>query len=206
MKNSKVELELLAKYIKEKMVLNNCLHYELEKYKYYNILSKETMTKCVLNKNVPPISFFNEYTDIIKKDFDKLKIEYENMYLKHNLLEEKSKIAYGFRETDLFKKENEEFILDNLNIEKDNIINSLKKSINSSKLYHLVREKIRDNFIDTREGNKESEKLKIEYQQNMLYECKKFNQYKNEIKKDEYKIKVLNNNIKLLEKYIKKII
>ena len=126
------------------------------------------------------------------------------MYLKHNLLEEKSKITYGFRETDLFKKENEEFILDNLNIEKDNIINSLKKSINSSKLYHLVREKIRDNFIDTREGNKESEKLKNEYQQNMLYECKKFNKYKNEIEKDEYKIKVLNNNIKLLEKYIKK--
>ena len=42
MKNSKVQLELLAKYIKEKIVLNNYLHYKLEKYKYYNTLSKET--------------------------------------------------------------------------------------------------------------------------------------------------------------------
>ena len=67
MKNSKLQLELLAKYIKEKMVLNNCLHYKLEKYKYYNTLSKEIMTKYILNKNIPPISFLNQYNEIIKK-------------------------------------------------------------------------------------------------------------------------------------------
>ena len=203
MKNSNEELESLAKYIKEKMILNKCLHYKLEKYKYYNALSKEAMTKCVLNKNIPPISLFKEYNEIIKKNFDKIKTEYDNIYSKQNSLFEKSQITYGFSETDLSKKENEQFILDNLNIKKNSIIKSLKRSIKLSK-FSLVKEKRRDNLISIRRGNIESEKLINDYQQNMLYECKKCNKYKNEIQKNENKIKVLNNNIKLLEKYIKK--
>ena len=202
MKYSNEELESLAKYIKEKMILNKCLHYKLEKYKYYNTLSKEIITKCVLNKNIPPISLFKEYNEIIKKNYDKIKTEYDNIYSKQNSLFEKSQITYGFSETDLSKKENEQFILDNLNIKKNSIIKSLKRSIKLSK-FSLVKEKRRDNLISIRRGNIESEKLINDYQQNMLYECKKCNKYKNEIQKNENKIKVLNNNIKLLEKYIK---
>ena len=115
-----------------------------------NILAKDNMTKCLLDKNIPPITLFNKYTEIIKNDFDKLKMEYENIYLKYGSLKDeiiKNDISI---EATISQKKNEEFILDNLIIEKNNIINLLKKSINLSKEFHLVREKIRDNLVDTK--------------------------------------------------------
>ena len=204
MKNTKEELELLAKDVKKKMIINNFLHFKLERMKYYDILAKDTMTKCLLDKNIPPITLFNKYTEIIKNDFDKLKMEYENIYLKYGSLKDeiiKNDISI---EATISQKKNEEFILDNLIIEKNNIINLLKKSINLSKEFHLVREKIRDNLVDTKKGNKESKNITNDFQQNILYESKQCNKFNNQIKKYELQSQKIKNNIKLLEKYIEK--
>jgi hypothetical protein len=46
------------------------------------------------------------------------------------------------------EKKRKNFFLDNIKIEKEDTINSLKKSIKSSKEYHLFRESKRDNLID----------------------------------------------------------
>ena len=202
MKNTKEELKLLAKDVKKKMIINNFLHFKLERMKYYDILAKDTMTKCLLDKNIPPITLFNKYTEIIKNDFDKLKMEYENIYLKYGSLKDeiiKNDISI---EATISQKKNEEFILDNLIIEKNNIINLLKKSINLSKEFHLVREKIRDNLVDTKKGNKESKNITNDFQQNILYESKQCNKFNNQIKKYERQSQKIKNNIKLLEKYI----
>ena len=96
----------------------------------------------------------------------------------------------------------EEFALDYLKDEKDCIIKLLKKSVKSSKEFHLFREPRRDSLIDTKKGNKEIEITTSELQQNMLYECKKCNKYTHKIKKYNYQKKEIKKNIELLKKKI----
>ena len=202
---TKEDIELLANDVKNKMIINNYLHTKLERMKFYNILAKETMTKSLLNKNIPPITLFNKYNEIVKNDFDKIKGEYENIYLKYDSLKENYIKDDMFMESTISQKKIEEFILDNLIIERNSIINLLRKSINLSKEFHLVREQIRDNLVDIRKGNRESEKILNDFQQNILYESKKCNKFNNKIKKYECKKQKIKNNIRLLEKYIKEI-
>ena len=100
------------------------------------------------------------------------------------------------------EKKRKNFFLDNIKIEKEDTINSLKKSIKSSKEYHLFREPKRDNLIDIKKGTEEMERITNDLQQNMLYECKQCNKYTNKIIKYKSKIIGIKKNIELLKKYI----
>jgi hypothetical protein len=97
---------------------------------------------------------------------------------------------------------NEEFSLEYLKMKSNDIINGLKSSIKQSREYHLFREPRRDSLVDNKKGNKEIEKLTTELQQNMLYECKKYNKFLNKVKKYEFQKNELNKNIALIKKYM----
>ena len=94
------------------------------------------------------------------------------------------------------QKRNKNFYLENYKKEKENIIKELKQSIKCSKKYQLFREPSRYTLVDMKEGAKEIEKTANELQQNMLYELKKCNKYKERIFK-------YNNQINEIEKIFK---
>ena len=102
----------------------------------------------------------------------------------------------------LSQKKNEEFALEYEILEKNDIINSLKKSIKLSKEYRLFREPKRERFVDEKKGNKEAENVKTELHQNMLYELKRSNKFINKIKNYELAKNKILKNIELLNNYI----
>ena len=197
------DLRLLALNVNKEMTINKILHQKYENYIKYNTLSMDIMGKCVEDKNTPSIKYFNEYSEIVQKEYDNLKSEIEKKNLKLNSLQEHLKVDLSLERT-LNNKQDENFVLSHLIIEKNCIINSLKKSIKLSKDYYLSREKIRDTFIDAKSGKRELEKLTNELHQNMLYEFKGYNKMSNLINEYESEKKVLLKNIELLKLYNKK--
>ena len=184
-------------------ILNKYLKKKLKLYKKYIILTKDTVTKCLSDKNNSSFNLFNSYVNEIQKDFDNLKEEYEKKYYpKHQSLYDECLSDITMGKPVLKQIRAEEFALDYLKDEKDCIIKLLKKSVKSSKEFHLFREPRRDSLIDTKKGNKEIEITTSELQQNMLYECKKCNKYTHKIKKYNYQKKEIKKNIELLKKYI----
>ena len=192
----------LANDANKKIITNKYLFKKYEIYNKYNLLTKEIMTKCLTEKKIPPMQFFTEYYEKIKKDSDNLKNEYENVYSKFNTLRAECGDELSMGKPILEQKKNEEFTLKFLKKDRDDTIYALKTSIKSSKDYHLFREPKRDTLIDIKKGNKEMEKATNELQQSMLYECKKCNKFNNMIKKYGSKIIKMSKNIELLNNYI----
>ena len=184
------------------MTINKYLHKKLEIYQKYNKLTKEIVDKCFSGKEEKPLVLFSNYSQTIQNDYEKIKKDYDNIYSKFNsLLEEcRSEISMGKPIFD--QKKNEEFKMDYLLIQKEDIINSLKKSITLSKQYRLFREPKRDIFINIKKGNKLSEKIANILRETVLKQCKKCNKFYNNIKLYKSKINGISNNIDLLKKYI----
>lgn len=196
--------DIFAKDANKKITINKYLYKKYELYNHYYLLTKEIISKCLDEKNTPPITFFNKYYDEIKKDCNNLEKDYKNVYSKFNSLMSECGNELSMGKPILEQKKNEQFTLNFIKIERNNTIDSLKKSIKSSKDYHLFREPKRDTLIDIRKGNKEIEKITTELQKNMLYECKKCNKCTNDIKKYTSKIIGISKNINLLKNYIEK--
>ena len=195
--------ELIEKK-KEVILLNKFLENKLSLYKKYVELTKDIMNKFPIDDKDSALKLFNSYIDVINNDYNNLKEEYDkkidNKY--QSLLEEStSDITIG--RPILYQYRNEEFYLDYLEKEKEDLITGLKKSVKQSKEFHLFREPKRDILIDIKNGNKEIDKAVNDLQQNMLYECKKCNKFKERKKKYKYQIDEIKKNIKILEKYIK---
>ena len=196
-------IEILANEANETMILNKYLNKKIELYNKYISLTKNTMQKFFTDKNNSGINLFNSYINEIQKDYDNLKDEYDkNYYPKYQSLLEDCLSDITMNKPILKQYRAEEFILDYLKYEKEDLINGLKKSIKQSKHFHLFREPKRDSLIDMKKGNKEIERTSTELQQNMLYECKQCNKYSYRIKKYSYQIEEIKKNIKLLKKYI----
>jgi hypothetical protein len=184
------------------MTINKYLHKKLEIYQNYNKLTKEIVNKCFTEKKELPLVLFNNYTKTIQNDYEKIKKDYDNIYSKFNsLLEEcRSEVSMGKPVYD--QKKNEEFKMDYLIIQKEDIINSLKKSISLSKQFRLFREPKRDIFVNIKKGNKLSEKTANILRETVLKECKKCNKFDNNIKLYNSKIIGISKNIELLKKFI----
>ena len=196
-------LETLANEANETMILNKYLTKKLDLYNKYISLTKKTMETFFSDNNNLGINIFNSYINEIQKDYDNLKEQYEkNYYPKYQSLLENCLSDITMNKPILKQYRAEEFILDYLKYEKEDLINGLKKSIKQSKHFHLFREPKRDSLIDMKKGNKEIEKTSTELQQNMLYECKQCNKYSYRIKKYNYQIEEIKKNIKLLKKCI----
>ena len=203
MKEIKEEnIESLAKEANKTMALNKYLKKKLDLYNKYINLTKITMTKYLSDKNNSPLNLCNSYIDELQKDYDALKEEYEKAnYPKYKLLLDECLNDISFGKPVLKQYKAEEFVLDYLKNEKQDLINALKKSIQQTKEFQIFREPKRDTIIDTKKSNKEIEKTTTELQQNMLYECKKCNKFLYKIKKYNYLIEEIKKNIKLLKKY-----
>ena len=201
-KNGKT-INSLMKIANEKMIINKYLNNKLEFYKKHIVLTKDTMTKCFSDKNNSPKDLVNAYINEVQKDYDMLKKDIEkNYYSKYKTLYDECLSDITMGKPVLNQMRNEEFSLEYLKMKSNDIINGLKKSIRQSREYHLFREPKRDSLVDNKKGNKEIEKLTTELQQNMLYECKKYNKFFNKVKKYESQKSELNKNIALIKEYM----
>lgn len=196
------EIESLANEVKEQMIMNKFLNKQFEKFIFFDKITKDMMANSIQDKNRSLVPLFKGYAEIIEKEEEKYKNDFEKKNSKYNLLKEQYIDSVSIKEI-LSEIINKGFALNYLLIEKNNTINAIKNSIKSSKINHLSREPIRDNFLEINKSNKEMERTKCEFQQNLIVECKGCN--KKDIKINKYKSKkpLLSKNIKVLEEYIK---
>ena len=178
------------------------LQKKLEEYKEFNILSKKTLEKICTEKSNSPIKIFKESTFKIKEDMEKRKMEYNNIYNKCKQLKEECSDDLSMGKGDLSYKKVEEFTLKNLNKEKDDFINVLRKSIKSSEGYQLRREPHRAIYVDPKIGDKKSEIAINFLKRHLLFELKKCNKYTNKIKKYKSNYLGMFNNVKLLNDFV----
>ena len=197
-----IRMNTLAKDAVKKITSNKFLLKKYDIFSHYNNLTKQIITKCLTEINNTPLTYFSQYSKEIENDYNNLKIDYNNIFTKFNALLDECRSDISMGKPILVEKKKEEFFLDNIKIEKEDTINSLKKSIKSSKEYHLFREPKRDNLIDIKKGTEEMERITNDLQQNMLYECKQCNKYTNRIIKYKSKLIGIKKNIELLKKYI----
>lgn len=195
-------LELLERQSDHVLIVNKYLTKKLNLYKKYTKLTKNSMTKCFKDQS-NYIGIFNTYINEIQKDYDIMKDEYEKNYFpKYESLTDNYFSDISMGKPILTQCQNEEFSLGYLKTKSEDIVNGLKKDIKQSRHFNLFREPKRDSLIDMIKGNKEIEKATNELQQNMLYECKKCNKFKNRAKKYSDQISIMKNNINILKNYL----
>ena len=168
-------------------------HLKLTKTAIYNLLSSNNIESA--------IEYFDKYIKDIQNDYDNLNKSYEQKDLPeyNNLIENCfSEVKMG--KPILEKERNKRFYLEYSKLEKEDIIKDLKKSIKKSKEFQLFREPSRFTLIGLKEGTKEIEKTTNELQQNMLYELKKCNKFKERILKYNDQMKEISKNINILKK------
>ena len=198
-------LDSLSLKANEIMAENKYYRKKLSLYDKYINLTKEVITQC-LTKCTPEsaIEYFDKYISEIQRDYDNL----NKLYEIKELPEYNELIDNCFSETTMGKpileqKRNKNFYLEYSKIEKENIIKELKQSIKCSKKYQLFREPSRYTLVDMKEGAKEIEKTANELQQNMLYELKKCNKFKERIFKYNNQINEIKKNIQILNNFKK---
>lgn len=198
-------IDNLAMEANEIMAENKYYHKKLSLYDKYITMTKNIITNLLSNNNTElAIECFNKYIEEIQKDYDNMNKAYE----KNELLEYNELINNCFSEITMGKpilkqKQNQKFYLEYKKREKDDIIKDLKRSIKKSKEFQLFREPSRYTFIEEKEGAKEIEKNTNELQQNMLYELKKCNKFKERILKYNEQIKDIENNIDIIKNSMK---
>jgi hypothetical protein len=195
-------IDSLAEEANRVTTINKYLKKKIDLYTKYINLTKEAMTKYLPDKSNSLIDLFNSYLNEIQKDYDNLQEEYDKKYLpKYQLLYDECLSDITFGKPVLNQYRAEEFVLDYLKDKSDDLINGLKKSIQQTKEFQIFREPKRLSMVDIKKGNKEIEKTTTELQQNLLYECKKCNKFRNKFKKYNNNIKDIQKNIKILKKY-----
>ena len=194
-------IDNLASEANEIMAENKYYYKKLFLYEKYIAMTKDVITNLLSNNNIESaIECFDKYIEEIQKDYDNMNKLYEEKELPeyNNLMDNCfSEITMG--KPILEKERNTKFFLEYSKLEKDDIIKDLKRSIKKSKEFQLFREPSRYTLIKMKEGAKEIEKATNELQQNMLYELKKCNKFKERIIKYNEQIKVIKKNIDILK-------
>ena len=198
-------LNNLASEANEIMAENKYYYKKLSLYEKYITMTKDVITKLFSNKDTESaLECFDKYIEEIQKDYDNMNKLYEEKELPeyNNLIDSCfSEIALG--KPILEKERNTKFYLEYSKLEKDDIIKDLKRSIKKSKEFQLFREPSRYTLIKMKEGAKEIEKTTNELQQNMLYELKKCNKFKERIIKYNKQIEEIEKNIDILKNHDK---
>ena len=198
-------IDYLSSQANEIMAENKYYYNKLSLYDKYISKTKNVIKNILSSKNIEKsIECFNNYLEDIQKEYDILNKSYE----KNELPEYNELIDNLFSEITMGKpileqKRTTQFYLDYIKLEKDATIKSLKDSIKKSKQFQLFREPKRFSLIEMKEGNKEIEKTTTELQQNMLYELKKCNKFKERIIKYNEQIQDIENNINILKNYMR---
>ena len=195
----------LASEANEIMAENKYYYKKLSLYEKYITMTKDVITKLLSNNDTESaLECFDKYIEEIQKDYDNMNKLYEEKELPeyNNLIDSCfSEIALG--KPILEKERNTKFYLEYSKLEKDDIIKDLKRSIKKSKEFQLFREPSRYTLIKMKEGAKEIEKTTNELQQNMLYELKKCNKFKERIIKYNKQIEEIEKNIDILKNHDK---
>ena len=195
----------LASEANEIMAENKYYYKKLSLYEKYITMTKDVITKLLSNNDTESaLECFDKYIEEIQKDYDNMNKIYEEKELPeyNNLIDSCfSEIALG--KPILEKERNTKFYLEYSKLEKDDIIKDLKRSIKKSKEFQLFREPSRYTLIKMKEGAKEIEKTTNELQQNMLYELKKCNKFKERIIKYNKQIEEIEKNIDILKNHDK---
>ena len=198
-------IDSLASKANEIMAENKYYHKKLSLYEKYINMTKDVITN-ILSKNdtESAIECFNKYIEETQKDYDNM----NKLYEKNELREYNELIETCFNETMMGKpylnnEKKKQFLNEYEKMEKDDIIEDLKRSIKKSKEFQLFREPTRYTLIEMKEGAKEIEKTTNELQQNMLYELKKCNKFKERIIKYNEQMKEIEKNIDILKDYMK---
>ena len=198
-------IDYLSSQANEIMAENKYYYNKLSLYDKYISKTKNVIKNILSSKNIEKsIECFNNYLEDIQKEYDILNKSYE----KYELPEYNELIDNLFSEITMGKpileqKRTTQFYMDYIKLEKDATIKSLKDSIKKSKQFQLFREPKRFSLIEMKEGNKEIEKTTTELQQNMLYELKKCNKFKERIIKYNEQIQDIENNINILKNYMR---
>ena len=198
-------IDNLSSLATEIMAENKYYYNKLSLYDKYINITKNVIKNILSNKSIEKaIEFFNKYLKEIQKEYEIMNKSYE----KNELPEYNELIDNLFSEITMGKpvleqKRTTQFYLDYIKLEKDATIKSLKDSIKKSKQFQLFREPKRFNLIEMKEGAKEIEKTSTELQQNMLYELKKCNKFKERIIKYNEQIKNIEKNIDKLKNCIR---
>ena len=74
------ELESLANEVSEQMNINKFLNKQLDKFIFFNNITKDIMTNSIQDKNRSLISLFKGYAEIIRNEEKK----YKNYFEKNN--------------------------------------------------------------------------------------------------------------------------
>ena len=194
-------IDNLSSLATEIMAENKYYYNKLSLYDKYINITKNVIKNILSNKSIEKaIECFNKYLKEIQKEYEIMNKSYE----KNELPEYNELIDNLFSEITMGKpvleqKRTTQFYLDYIKLEKDATIKSLKDSIKKSKQFQLFREPKRFSLIEMKEGAKEIEKTTTELQQNMLYELKKYNKFKERIFKYNEQIKNIENNIDILK-------
>ena len=204
--NEKEEnIDNLSSQANEIMAENKYYYNKLSLYDKYINITKNVIKNILSYKNIEnALEYFNKYLEEIQKEYDTMNKSYENNELpEYNELIDNlfSEITMG--KPVLEQRRTTQFYLDYIKLEKDATIKSLKDSIKKSKQFQLFREPKRFSLIEMKEGAKEIEKTTTELQQNMLYELKKYNKFKERIFKYNEQIKNIENNIDILKNCIR---
>lgn len=193
-------IDNLSSQANEIMAENKYYYNKLSLYDKYINITKNVIKNILSYKSIEnALEYFNKYLEEIQKEYDTMNKSYENNELpEYNELIDNlfSEITMG--KPVLEQKRTTQFYLDYIKLEKDATIKSLKDSIKKSKQFQLFREPKRFSLIEMKEGAKEIEKTTTELQQNMLYELKKYNKFKERIFKYNEQIKNIENNIDIL--------
>ena len=194
-------IDILSSQANEIMAENKYYYNKLSLYDKYINITKNVIKNILSYKSIEnALEYFNKYLEEIQKEYDKMNKSYENNELpEYNELIDNlfSEITMG--KPVLEQRRTTQFYLDYIKLEKDATIKSLKDSIKKSKQFQLFREPKRFSLIEMKEGAKEIEKTTTELQQNMLYELKKYNKFKERIFKYNEQIKNIENNIDILK-------
>jgi len=205
MKEINEEQNILSEYAKEvkiKMLINKFLYEKLKYLNKYNKITKDIISEFFSRPKLAKKYILDNYQIKIENDNNIFNDEYEKLNDKFNSL-------FNFCSNDtqlgkpfLLEEKNNNFCLDFIKLENNDIIKALKNSINQSKKHTLYRENIRDNLVTKEKADKEMEKYTTYFQNTMLFELKKCNEFNEKSIKYNLKKNEIIKNINLLNEYI----
>lgn len=193
-----------AKKAKIKMLYNKFLYEKLKYLSDYNEITKKAVNEIISKSNQKQKSILDNYNIKIKTDNNNLSKEYKKLNDKFDSMTNICLNDIPFGKPILLEEQNNNFCLEFIKKENNDIIKALNTSITQSKSYGVYRENMRDNLVNREKGDKEMEKYTTYIQNTMLFELKKCNEFNEKILKYKTKTKELKNNMNLLKNYITK--